>query len=107
MTAIDIRDLTDALVSHAMTLGVFERVQAHEPKSAPGNGIHCAVFIESLMTFPRTSGLDTVSVRLTFNVRIYQTFKTKPEDLIDPKVLNAVDRLMNAYAGDFTLGGTD
>jgi hypothetical protein len=40
------------------------------------------------------------------NVRIYQNMIAEPQDMIDPRVMAAVDALMTAYSGDFELGGT-
>lgn len=97
-------DILDAVVSHAQTLGVFERVNQHEPKNAPGYGMTAAVWLDRVDT-SRLSGLDQVSVRLAFKLRIYTNMLQEPQDMIDPNVLQAVDLLMTAYCNDFTLGG--
>lgn len=97
--------LVDAAVSHAQALGVFERVNAHEPKNAPGNGLSAAVWAQSLWPVPRGSGLASTTARLVLNVRIYSNMVAEPQDMIDPNVISAVDLLMNAYSGDFELGG--
>ncbi len=51
-----------------------------------------------------SSGLASTSVVVTFNARLYMPFKTQPEDSIDPNMVKALDLLLSAYAGDFTLG---
>lgn len=94
----------NTLVSHAMAAGLFETVNGHEPKSAPGNGLVCAVWGDRIEAV-RASGLDSVSARVTFNVRIYSNMLAEPQDAIDPAVLSAVSALFHAYIGDFTLGG--
>ena len=93
-----------AVISHAKATGKAERVLTHEPKSAPGNGITIAVWVQSLRPAV-TSGLTSTCVRLEFSVRVYTNMLAKPEDAIDTNLLGAVDALMAAYSGDFTLGG--
>lgn len=102
--SLPIEDITDRTVSHAMGLGLFERVNEHEPKNAPGHGLSCAIWADRI-AFIRSSGLASGSARLVFNIRFYSNINQAPDDAIDPTMLNAVDRLFAAYAGDFTLGG--
>lgn len=96
--------ILDTLVSHAMELGVFERVNTHEPKNAPGHGMTVALWCNAIDPI-QSSGLDSTSARLTFNLRIYQSMLSEPQDAIDPNVIDATDQLMTAYSGDFDLGG--
>lgn len=103
--ALNILGLTDAVVSHAMASGRFETVNGHEPKNAPSTGGLTAAVWSERVTPLRSSGLDSLSVLLTFNVRIYTSASQEPADAIDPDMLAAVDVLCAAYAGDFTLGG--
>lgn len=93
----------DALVSHAATTGLFDRVNTHEPKSAPGNGLTAAVWFQTLE--PAPSGLASTSVRLTMILRIYSSMLAEPQDYIDPELVAAVDTLLAAYSADFTLDG--
>ncbi|MDT0377229.1 hypothetical protein RM572_00365 [Streptomyces sp. DSM 42041] len=94
----------DRLQSHAMRLGVFERVRLHEPKTAPGKGITCAIWADSV-TPVRSSGLNSTSVRLVLNVRLYAPMLADREDSTDRDLTTALDRLLAAYTGDFDLGG--
>jgi hypothetical protein len=98
--------LTDAIQSHALATGLFERVNAHEPKSSPGNGLTAAVWAQSVFPVPAASGLTSTTGRIEFNVRIYQNMIAEPQDAIDPAMLAAVDELFALYSGDFTLGGS-
>ena len=91
------------VVSHAMKLGLFERVNGHEPKSAPGNGLSAAVWVDRVG--PAGSGLAATSALLTLQVRLYSPMLQEPQDAIDPNLTAAADALMNAYSGDFELGG--
>lgn len=95
-----------AVTSKALSLAVFDRVTGHEPKNAPGRGLSCAFWLESVRPAGRASGLNITSGVITFGARIYQSFLTKPEDGIDPDVLAAASALLAAYSGSFTLSGT-
>lgn len=100
--SLDISNLLNAIVSHAQSTGWFDTVNQHEPKSPPGNGLNCAVWVESIN--PTRSGLAATSVIATFTVRVYSNMLQEPQDLIDPNAVQAIDVLMTAYSNDFTLG---
>lgn len=102
--AIASQDLIDRLASHAMTLGLFDRVNQHEPKSAPGRGLTCAVWIDRIEPARGRSGLASTDARVVFNVRVYTNMLQNPQDAIDPQVMHATDKLFEAYTGDFQLG---
>ncbi len=102
--AIQSQDLVDRIASHAMTLGVFDRVNQHEPKNKPGRGLTCAVWIDRIEPARGRSGLTATDARVVFNVRVYTNMLQNPQDAIDPSVMNAVDLLFEAYSGDFQLG---
>jgi len=104
LMAINSQDLIDRLASHAMTLGVFDRVNQHEPKNKPGRGLTAAVWIDRIEPARGRSGLTTTTARVVFNVRVYTNMLQNPQDAIDPNVMNAVDLLIDAYTGDFQLG---
>lgn len=95
----------DAIVSHALAAGLFDTVNSHEPKVAPGTGLACAIWADSIRPVPTGSGLQKTTALAIFNVRIYQNMLSEPQDAIDPAMINAVDALMTAYSGDFELGG--
>lgn len=94
-----------AVQSHASRTGLFERVLGHEPKSAPGNGLSVAVWVQNLRPIPGGSGLASTTARLELSVRVYSNMLADPQDAIDTRLLDAVDALMAAYSGDFQLGG--
>lgn len=102
--ALDVTTILDGVVSHALASGYFERVNQHEPKSPPGNGLSAAVWADRIEPV-RSSGLLSTSARVVFQLRIYSGMLTEPQDDIDPNVMLAVDGLMTAYSGDFSLGG--
>lgn len=101
---LDVNGILDGVTSHALTSGYFEQVNQHEPKNAPGLGLTAAVWVDRIDTV-RSSGLDSTSVRLLFNVRLYTGAEQEPADAIDPNLMTALDALMRAYVGDYTLGG--
>lgn len=94
----------DRLASHALSLGVFDRVNQHEPKNKPGRGLTCAVWVDRIEPARGRSGLAATDARVVFNVRVYTNMLQNPQDAIDPNVMNAVDLLFTAYTGDFGLG---
>jgi hypothetical protein len=91
--------------SHALASGWFERVNRHEPKSSPGNGLTAAIWAQSIGPLPVASGLAATTSLIVFNVRVYTSMLQEPQDEIDPNVLGAVDALISAYSADFELGG--
>jgi hypothetical protein len=98
-------DIVDAVASHAAACGYFTNVNLHEPKSAPTSGLSAAVWVMSIGPARGQSGLSETSALLVLSVRVYISFKSQPEDAIDPAAMDAVDALMSAYSGDFELDG--
>ncbi|MEV7154911.1 hypothetical protein AB0N77_09830 [Streptomyces misionensis] len=103
---LDLTTYRSAALSHAQSLGLFDQVLGHEPVSAPGSGLIYALWVKRITPIPARSGLDTMSVRLELAGRVYIPADTEPQDDVDVALTAAVDGLMNAYAGDFELGGS-
>jgi hypothetical protein len=103
--SIDAQTLTDALASTALRLGRFDRVNTHEPKGAIGNGVTAALWLQRVRPYARQSGLAATSAVVTFTIRMFSPMLAEPQDAIDPAMLSSLDALMNAFTGDFTLGG--
>lgn len=104
--SLAVSDIYAGVVSHAKRLGIFNQVLTHEPKSAPGSGLTCSIWLNSLEPVAEVSGLAVSSLRLELSIRIYENFKAQPEDEIDKRLLDATSKLMDSYTGDFQLGGT-
>jgi hypothetical protein len=102
---MDAAGIFNAVQSHAMAAGLFERVNTAEPKGAPGNGLSCAIWVDEIGPVPRGSGLTATTARVVLQVRVFTNMLQEPPDAIDPNVVAAVDALMTAYSGDFELGG--
>ena len=100
---MDTNGIINAIVSHALTLGRFDAVNGHEPKSAPSNGLTASVWLNSIRGV-QSSGLASTSARVEFNVRLQTSMLKEPQDAIDPMMMSAMDVLLTAYIGDFTLG---
>jgi hypothetical protein len=101
-----VNDVMDRIVSYAMQTGRFDQVNAHEPKSSPGTGMHCAVWMQSVQP-TRSSGQSITSGVVVLNARIYTDFKSQPYDAIDPQVTGATCDMIGQLSGDFELGGSD
>ena len=104
--ALDIDTLLDGVISHALTLGVIDEMNGHEPKSAPGRGVTGAVWVQEIDPVPGASGLASTTIRLGLMLRLYTPMLSETPDAIDPNLIKAVDALCAAYHGDFTLNGT-
>lgn len=103
--ALDSAGLFDEMLSHALSSGLFESVNAHEPKKAPGSGLTAALWVQQIIPDSEASGLDATTVVIVFYLRIFQNMLAEPQDAIDPAMLSAVDYMMNAYSTNFTLAG--
>lgn len=100
--------LQQALVSDALALGVFQRVNGHEARSAPGLKLSCEMWADSIRPYARGSGLAATTGIVTWMSRIRNAFLggSGPEyDAIETDVMAATAALMGSYTGGFTLGG--
>ncbi len=104
--ALDFATPRSWLTSHAQSLGLFDRVLSHEPVSAPGSGLTYAVWLGDIAPSAQMSGLNSTSVRVVFNGRVFLPADTEPMDDVDITVGGAAASVIGAYSGDFTLGGS-
>lgn len=105
MSGLNTRAMIDGLASHALSLGVFDKVNTHEPKAYPGHGLRAAIWSDRIEPYREGSGLASTSVVVTFYFRMYQNMMQEPQDEIDTHIIEAVDALMAKYSGDFDLAG--
>lgn len=100
--------ILNELVTHAKHTGLFRGgVNTVEPKQAPQSpGMSAAIWSQSIAPVGALSGLSRTTARIEYMNRLYQNMTSTPQDSIDPRMLNAVALLMEAYSGDFQLGGT-
>lgn len=98
--------LISSIISHAMTLGIFQAVNSHEPKAPPGSGLRYGVWADRIEPIAAASGLASTTGYVVAQGRIYGNMLQKPEDDIDPRMLTAATTLLGAYSGDFNFGAT-
>lgn len=103
--SLDVAGIVSKVSSHLKSLGIFQSVTTHEPKSAPKKGMTASLWVENVGPVPGISSLAKTSVRVELSVRIHAPMLTEPQDAIDLDMLRAVDAVMNSFTGDFTLGG--
>lgn len=103
--SLGVAGIVASVESHAETLGLFEHVVTNEPKNPPGKGLSVAIWADQMGAVAATSGLSVTSVRLVLKVRVLKPMLALPYGQIDTDILGAVDALMAAYSGTFTLEG--
>ena len=99
-----INAIFDAVVSLALQSGRFDSVNQHEPKSAPGTGITCSIWMQQIRPVPRASGLAATTGLLILYERLYTSFLSQPYDMIDPAVTSATVDLIGRMSADFDFG---
>lgn len=104
---VDVRALFTAVISPAQRLGVFDKVNGSEPKNAGSSGVICSYWLDTFAPIAAQSGVDRTTMGLVFQARIQMSALAEPADEIDPLVLDATSKLMDAYHGDFDLGLPD
>jgi hypothetical protein len=98
-------DITEALQSHAMAMGRFDKVNGAEPKGPPGNGLTAAIWVQSFYPRQAPHGLATSSMILIMTLRVYTDMLQEPVDMIDPTMMEAVGEFITRVSADFTLDG--
>jgi hypothetical protein len=94
----------DAIVSNAQRLGLFDKVNQFEPKSAPGLGVTCAVFAKRIFPDPRRSGLATTSGVVVWNVRPTLDMMHSPPEEIDPILIDVTSQYIDQLHSELDLG---
>lgn len=102
---LDTTAILDSVVSQVQALALFDTVNLHEPKSKPGNGLTCAIWADRIAPLPAASGLASTTGLVLLALRVYASMLQQPFDAIDPNMVAAVDSLIAAFSGGFTLGG--
>lgn len=90
---------------HLLTTGYFERVNGHEAKNAPINGLSADVIITSMKPIPMRSGLAATSALVSMEARMYIPALYEPQDDIDPRLITAADAVFNSISDNYTLNG--
>jgi hypothetical protein len=104
--ALDIGSILDLLLSHAAATGWFDSVndtKIDEPLGA-SQGMTIGIWNDDIQPV-HSSGLSSTSVRITFKARLFSSTEAAPEGYLERAMVDAASALMNAYSGDFDLGG--
>lgn len=94
----------DAIVSDVQACGYYDKVNQHEPKKNPGNGLTAGVWFVRFRPLALNSGLAVSGALLVFNIRSYTNMLQEPADAIDPNMVKAVSNLIRRYHDDFDFG---
>lgn len=103
---LDMTGIFYAARDHLLTTGYFERVNGHEAKNAPGNGLTCDVVISAIKPIPQRSGLAATSALISLEARLYLNALHEPQDDIDPILYTAADVVFNSISENYTLSET-
>lgn len=98
-----IRDAVDKLASTAAASGYFDTVQTYEPKSNPGPGLVCAIWIDEIQPIALASGLAATACRVPMTCRIQLPMLHDPQDEIDTKIAVAASYMLAQLNGAFTI----
>lgn len=104
-TKSDYQALIDTVTDHHLLSGLFDRVNQHESKKAPGNGLTADIYLEDLLPYPPGSGMQKTSGIVIVASRIMFDMLIEPLDNLDPMMFEAANDLIGRIHGDFTLGG--
>jgi len=85
-------------------MGMFASVAQVEPKGAPGSGLTCAVFLNTIFPAAAASGLNAATGYYVYTIRIYTNMLQEPVEKIDTILAHAVDKVFTALMGDCDLG---
>lgn len=102
-TGLNFVGVLNAVANKSARLGVFEKINKHEPKNAPGSKLTAAIWVQSVG--PADAGLAVTNVKLVLTQRIYTSMISEPQDAIDPEVIRATDLVMASLTADHRLGG--
>lgn len=103
---MQLKAIVAKVTSVVQALGVFETVNGGALNHVPGAGLRASVWPGRITSPPGSSGLASTSIVLPMLVRIYGRVNSFPVDEIDEDMLDAADKVCDAYIGSFTLGAT-
>jgi hypothetical protein len=102
--ALDVLPYMRKVADHCARTGAIDTINKHEPKSAPGRGMHAALWIQQVG--PADSGLASTSAKVTIMLRFYQNALMRPMDAIDPLIWRAAGLVIGRLTADVTLDDT-
>lgn len=103
--SLNLASIITAVAAHAVTTGLFDRVQYAEQINRPNNGLQFEAWLDAAGPAPGMSGLAATSGRVALIARLTIPIARDRQTEIDTDMAAAVGALFAAYSGDFTLGG--
>ncbi len=95
--------IQDEFISIAQRSGYFDTTQGHEPKNAPGRGVHFNVVYGGKK--PAKSGLSSSSVVAIYLLRVSCSMLREPQDSIDVDLCVAADAIWDGVHGGYKFDG--
>ena len=100
--------ILDKINTRISSLGLFDVVMDHEPKSAPNTDGHVwALWVVSWKPVASKSGLADTAMQLTVQGRIYRSMLHQPEDEIDRDLVGCADAVLRECNADISFGISD
>lgn len=99
----DAERVQNAILSHALATGHFDRCGGHTPKNPPGHGITAAITLSRIRFVPARSGLATTTLRLDWRLELYRPMEGSPDE-IDTELAAATIAVFGRISADYTLG---
>lgn len=97
--------ILDAINDRVSSLGLFDAVLDHEPKSAPNTEGHLwAAWVLSWKPVASKSGLADTAMQLMVQGRIYRSFLHEPQDQIDRDLVGCVDAVIRECNSNISFG---
>jgi hypothetical protein len=103
--AFEIKNTLHAVETYVQNLGLFSTVQIGEPKQAVGQGLHAALYMQSVSITTIYLGGDTRESHVV-QLRIYKDMLaeyTDPQNSLEAELASAVSKLMSNLLGDTDL----
>lgn len=103
--AFEIKNTLLAVQTYVQNLGLFSTVQIGEPKQAVGQGLHVALFMQSVSISMVYLGGETRESHVV-QMRIYKDMLaeyTDPGNSLESELASAVSKLMSNLLGDTDL----
>ena len=103
--AFDIKNTLHAVETYVQNLGLFSTVQIDEPKQPVGQGLHAAIYMQSVSVIMVYVGGDTRESHVV-QLRVYKDMlaeNTDPQNNLESELASVVSKLMENLLGDTDL----
>ena len=103
--AFDIKNTLHAVETYVQNLGLFSTVQIGEPKQAVGQGLHAAIYMQSVSIIMIYVGGETRESHIV-QLRVYKDMlaeNTDPQNNLESELASVVSKLMENLLGDTDL----